>query len=387
MKAICILFVGLLGLSQPITAGGETHSALSEKIEQTITGHVNDLLSSPEVTGITYAASKDGKIIFSSGFGLTDINTNELVTSATKMRTGSVSKVYTAALIGKLLAAGKLDLDQVIQTYIPNFPEKNWPFTVRQLSAHMAGIRNYKGNEFSSTKHYSTVSEGLAMFQNDPLEFEPGTKVSYTSHGWNVIARALEGAGEKPFLEQMQQQIFTPLAMHNTGPEDVTKTIDNLASFHEVKEGVTQIAPFVDNSYKWAGGGFIGTASDMAAFGNAHLNAGFHDSKTLTLLSTEQTIKDGTPAEFAIGWMTASNMRTRLGMYKQLHHADSFSDGLIWHAGGSMGAVALLLVEPETQTTVAMMANNSSSFPALAMLGLETLKLAKDHVASTAHKK
>ena len=122
MRAIYILFVGLLGLSQPLTADGETHSSLAEKIEHTITSHMNDLLSSPEVTGITYAASKDGKIIFASGFGLADINTKELVTTDTKMRTMIVTKFYTASLIGKLLSGGQLDVNQTIQTNIPTSP-------------------------------------------------------------------------------------------------------------------------------------------------------------------------------------------------------------------------------------------------------------------------
>ncbi|MEX0297433.1 MAG: serine hydrolase domain-containing protein, partial [Kordiimonas sp.] len=337
-----------------------------------------EALKRPQVTGVTIAAAKNDQIIFASGFGLANIETKEPVTVNTKMRTGSVSKVYTTALIGKLLEAKQLDIDLPVQTYVPSFPEKQWPITVRQMSAHMGGIRHYRGNEFSSTKHYPTVLTGLEIFQNDPLNFKPGTKSEYSSYAWNLISAALETAGQKPFLKQMQTDIFQELGMTNTVAEDVTKKIENLAAFHETRGTTTVIAPFVDNSYKWAGGGFIGTASDMARFGLAHTKPGFLSADTLIALRTEQQTSMGVDTGFGIGWMTAGSMKRRLLRNNRSELAKSFSDQLMWHSGGSMGAVALLLVDPVEQSAVALMANNSGSFSTILELGLNTLGLLQD---------
>ena len=76
----------------------------------------------------------------------------------------------------------------------PDFPEKKYPITVRQVAGHTAGIRHYKGNEFLSDKYYATVREGLTIFENDPLLFEPDTDYSYSSYGWNLVSAIVEGA-------------------------------------------------------------------------------------------------------------------------------------------------------------------------------------------------
>lgn len=334
-------------------------------------------LERPVVTGLTIAAGKNGAIIFAKGFGLSNSETGAPVTTDTKMRAGSVSKVFTTALIGKLLEAGSLNLDATVQTYVPSFPEKRWSITIRQMAAHMSGIRHYEGNEFASTTHYPTVDGGLKIFSNDRLRFEPGTRSQYSSYAWNLISAALENTGQKPFLDLMQTQIFEALDMHNTVAEDVTKDISNLASFHETRGSSVNIAPFVDNSYKWAGGGFVGTATDMAKFGLAHTNSDFLSEETLTLFGNEQTTTTGENTGFGIGWMTAGAMQRRLIRDNQTQYLSNFSDQLIWHSGGSMGAVALLLVDPSENSVVALMGNNSGSFPTLLELGLEALALLK----------
>lgn len=332
------------------------------------------LIETPTVTGITIAVGKDDQILFAEGFGLANVETGAPVTPKTKMRSGSVSKVMTTALIAHLYQEGRLDLDAPIQQYAPYFPQKRWPLTIRNMSAHMGGVRHYKGDEFLSTRHYDTVRSGIEMFANDPLQFEPRTKVSYSSHAWNLISAGLEGAAEVPFLQAMQEHVFTPLGMTNTVAEDVTKDLPDLAAFHVQDGDKTVIAPFVDNSYKWAGGGFIATASDLVAFGLAHTHPGFLQEETLSLLFAEQRTVAGELAGFGIGWMTAGAMQRRLAAAGINEFDDAISDQLVWHSGGSMGAAALLLVDPENDIAIALMTNHGNGFPALQRLGLIALK-------------
>ena len=75
----------------------------------------------------------------------------------------------------------KLDLDSPVQRYVPGFPEKRSPITVRQVAGHLAGIRHYDTGEFENREHYATLTEGLAIFAADSLLFEPGTQFSYSS--------------------------------------------------------------------------------------------------------------------------------------------------------------------------------------------------------------
>lgn len=365
--ALVMLVLPCLVATQLQAQGDDLDKRLRPAIEQE--------LAKPSVPGITIAIGKGDDLIFVEGFGKANLETGAPVTPDTRMRVGSVSKVLTTALLAKLWENGALDLDAPVQRYVPFFPEKRWPVTIRQMAAHMGGIRHYQGDEFLNTRHYHTVVEGLAMFRMSPLRFEPGTAVAYSSHAWNLISAALESAGQVNFLDAMRNEVFLPLGMPDTEAEDVTRQLENLAAFHND----SGIAPFVDNSYKWAGGGFIATARDIARFGLAHTRPGFLQAETLALIGREQHTVDGTPAGFGIGWMTAGNMRRRLerqgSRQDNLDALPAVHDHLIWHSGGSMGGVALLLVDPEEDIAIALMANGGNAFPSLQKIGLHALAI------------
>src|SRR5438046_9415128 len=89
---------------------------------------------------------------------------------------------------------GKLDLDAPIQKYVPSFPTKNFPITPRQLLAHLSGIRNYKPGEGERTAHYESLTAALSIFKDDPLDFEPETKFSYTTFGYTLLGAVNEVA-------------------------------------------------------------------------------------------------------------------------------------------------------------------------------------------------
>lgn len=370
MKAYNLAFIGAVWSLLSTSVYAENN------LDQAIIAAAESEVQKTTVAGLSVAVGKGNDLIFARGFGVANIETGDMVSPDTQMRVGSVSKVFTAALLAKLYEDGKLDLDAPVETYVPAFPSKQWPVSTRQMAAHMSGIRHYKGDEFLNTRHFATVSDGIEMFIHDPLNFEPGTRVQYSSHAWNLISAALEGAGGNDFLSMMDDRVFSDIEMHDTAAEDATKTLPNLSAFHVDENGSPAIAPFVDNSYKWAGGGFIGTASDMVRFGLSHTEPGFLKQETLDLLFTEQFLSSGKPAGFGIGWMTAGNMRARLERDSLTEYMPAIHDHLVWHSGGSMGGVALLLVDTEHDIAVGLLANHGQAFPALMHVGLEALRAA-----------
>ena len=104
-------------------------------------------------------------------------------------------------------------------------------------------------------------------------------------------------------------------------------------------------APFVDNSYKWAGGGFVSTAEDLVRFGLAHLGPGFLEAGTLEMLHTSQETRDGEETGYGIGW--------RVGKDEQGRRT-------IGHGGGSVGGTTTLVVYPEHGLAIAMITNLSN---------------------------
>lgn len=192
------------------------------------------------------------------------------------------------------------------------------------------------------------MNKGLSIFQNDPLLFEPGTSYAYSSYGWNLISAVIEGASKEEFLSYMQRSIFEPLGLRSITADHVDQIILHRTAFYmRGDDGVLLHASHSDNSYKWAGGGFLANAEDLARFGSAHLQAGFLRPITLDLLFTSQRLTSGKEIGVGIGWRTGTDQHGR----RILHH------------GGSLdGGRAMLMMFPESKTVVAMLSNMRADF-------------------------
>jgi CubicO group peptidase (beta-lactamase class C family) len=306
--------------------------------------------------GAQITVLRDGEVVWSEGFGWADLEQRVPVTPLTRFRVGSVSKSLTAAALGLLVEEGKLDLDAPVQRYVPGFPRKRWPVTTRQAAGHLAGIRHYLPGEFESRRHYATVAEGLAIFQADTLLFEPGTRYAYSSYGYNLVSAVLEGASRRPFLALMHERVFAPLGMRHTVAEHVDSLIPFRARFYtrdttggragSAAGGIVN-APWVDNSYKWAGGGFLSTTEDLARFAQGLLAGRLLKAETLRLLWTSQRTRDGKETGYGIGWSVTT---------------DSAGRRRVGHTGGSMGGTANLIVYPEQRLVVALLVNSDHTF-------------------------
>ena len=308
---------------------------------------VSEFVENNSIPGLSVTVSKGGEILWSEGFGYADLEQQVKVDPAkTKFRIGSVSKTLTATAIALLMEEDKLDLDVPIQQYVPEFPQKKWDFTLRQLGGHLAGIRHYRNNEFLLNKKYATVDEGLEIFKNDTLLFQPGTQYTYSSYGWNLISAAVEKASADNFLNFMQRNVFMPVNMDATLPDYQDSLIIHRTRFYVTDgNGTVLNAPAVDNSYKWAGGGFLSTTEDLTRFGNAILKASVVSSETMQVLFKPQQTADGRSTEYGIGWRR----------YQR-------DNGDVWygHSGGSVGGTTIFVLSPEKQMVVAIVANLSS---------------------------
>jgi serine beta-lactamase-like protein LACTB, mitochondrial len=337
------IFTG--GIAFP--SGAQTPAAVSKpadysKAEEQARAVGKELLARG-IPGLSVAVAVDGKIVYSEGFGYADLEERVPVWPATKFRIGSVSKPLTSAALVLLVEQGKLDLDAPVQKYVPTFPGKGSPITSRMLAGHLGGIRHYKDDEFLISKHYDKVLEGLKIFQDDPLVAPPGTQFNYSSYGYNLLSAVVEGASGQDFLSFMRQRVFTPLGLRDTVADQPADIIPQRARFYtRYKDKPVRNAPFVDNSYKWAGGGFLSSAEDLVRFGSALLQPGFLKPESLRLLFTSQKTSDGKETGYGMGW-AIHNSKSGQRVYE--------------HAGGSAGGSSQLILYPDAHVVVAMICN------------------------------
>jgi CubicO group peptidase (beta-lactamase class C family) len=299
--------------------------------------------------GASITVMKDGEVVWSEGFGWADMEQRVAVTPLTRFRIGSVSKSITAIGLGVLVQEGKLDLDAPIQRYVPSFPEKRQPITARELAGHVAGIRHYRGNEMLIQRHYATVTEALDIFKGDTLLFAPGTRFSYSSYGFNLLSAVMESAAGEPFVQFMTRRVFEPLGLQHTVAEYADSLVPFRARFYTHADRGNGIvnAPYVDNSYKWAGGGFLSTTEDLARVGQLLLDGALLKPETRRMLWTSQRTADGKATGYGMGWFV---------------DRDSAGRQRVYHSGGSVGGTAYLLIYPEQKLVLALLVNSDYTF-------------------------
>lgn len=299
------------------------------------------------IPGLAIAVALNGRIVYAEGFGYGDLEERVPAWPTTKFRIGSISKSLTAVALVQLVEQGKIDLDAPVQKYVPSFPDKGAKITPRLLAGHLAGIRHYKDDEFLIARHYDSVVEALKIFENDPLVAPPGTAFHYSSYGYDLLSAVIQSASGENFVAYMQRHVFTPLGLVDTTADQNRSIIEQRSRFYErEKDGTTDNAPYVDNSYKWAGGGFLSTSEDLVRFGSALLHPGFLPEKSLRLLFTSQKTISGQETGYGMGWFI---------------HTSKSGQRIYEHAGGSVGGTSQLIIYPDFGVVVALTTNLSQN--------------------------
>jgi CubicO group peptidase (beta-lactamase class C family) len=249
--------------------------------------------------------------------------------------------------LGQLYEDGKLDLDAPIQAYLPKSPEKEATITTRMLAGHLGGIRHYKNyDEFLSPAPYAAVSDALEIFKNDPVKVRPGTEYSYSTYGYSLISAVIESATNQDFLSYMTENVFGPIGMTHTVADHVVPIISNRSRFYRLQDGQLVNTPWVDNSNKWAGGGFLSTSEDLVRFGSAHLSDQFLHPETIKMMWTSQHTASGEETGYGIGWKIRIDDQGRI---------------VVGHTGGSIGGTTNLRIYPKKELIIAVISNTSDA--------------------------
>ncbi len=341
---------------------GERYADAIEKVR----GQIQAMMAERQIPGLSATIAEDGRIVCSEGFGYADRENKLRACPQTRFRIGSVAKLFAVAAMAQLYEQGRLDLDAPIQQYALGFPDKGYRITARHLASHRAGIRGYRDDyEAMNAKPYANISESLEKFRDDPLMFRPDSDFAYSNYGYVLLSAAIEGASGEDFLSYLRRNVFEPLRMHDTVEIRASHAAPNQSRFYDnvtpfSPDGQIRESPSIDFSSKWASGGFLSTAEDLARFGSAHIapvNQTFLKADTLELLFTPRT-KRGWIVGYGhgLGWMTARDLHLR-----QAH----------FHFGASSGGTSVLAIYPARKLSIALAANlGHAKFPFERLMGI-----------------
>jgi CubicO group peptidase (beta-lactamase class C family) len=316
---------------------------------------IPELMAEQGVPGLAVALVDADELLWVEGFGHVDGPDSAPVTADTIFSVQSMSKLFTATAVMEAVAAGKLDLDAPITTYLPDFtvhsafeehPERK--ITVRMLLSHTAGFtfeapvgNNNELDPGDFDAHVRSISDTW-------LRFPVGTGYAYSNLGIDLAGYILEQVEGKPFPDIMRDSLLEPLGMDRS-------TFDRTAIRSAVDRAVGHVSPFpAPPLYEpmTAAGGLYSSAADLARFLRFQLNNGSLDGRVVLdpqLMEEMRTVpapRADAPAGYALGVV-----RHRWNRWDQ-------APDLFDHGGGGFGFLSELWWAPQVGIGIAILTNS-----------------------------
>ena len=319
-------------------------SALSEteKIDKLL-----EIYNYDSVPGLAVGVFKNGKIIYSKGFGSANLDYKIPNTADSKFYIGSMAKQFAGAALLKLSHEGKLDFSKEIQEYLPDFPKYKYPITVAQIIHHTSGIRGTSSLQLISGiadgyEEFFSAEQQYQMLKNQKeLNFIPGTEYRYSSGGYIILAMLIERVSGKSFRKYIDENIFKPLNMENSFVIDNHREIvkNRVISYFKNGEKFERRSMVFDGK---GDGSILTTINDLVKWNNA-----FYDDSLLGIPNFAEKM-------YTSGKLN-NGMEVNYGMALSTYNYNGFE--MISHNGGMLGFRADLIRFPEQHLSIAVLAN------------------------------
>ena len=298
-----------------------------------------------DAPGVAVIVVDDGKVVYAGGQGLADIEARRKITSETVFRLGSITKQFTAAVILQLAEEGKLSLSDPLSKFLPDYPRPGAAATIAQLLNHTSGIKSYTGipgwMAEGNAARPVTTEQLIAVFKDQPADFEVGTKHLYNNSGYVLLGAVIEKVTGKPWHVAVDERIAKPLGLETIRYGVEESAMPQMAQGYTDKDGSWVPAQKIHMSVPHGAGALIGSVEDLAAWAQA-----LHKGKVVKASSYAQMIAptklpDGETVQYGYG----------LGM-DELRGRDT-----IGHGGGIFGFDTASMYVPGDDVFVAVFAN------------------------------
>jgi CubicO group peptidase (beta-lactamase class C family) len=291
----------------------------------------------------TVLVARDGNVVLSRAYGSANLEWDIPNTPATKFRLGSITKQFTAASILLLEERGKLKIDDLVKTYLPDAPAAWDRITIYNLLTHTSGIPNFTAlPEYRTLKVTATpVDKTIATLRDKPLDFAPGERMAYSNSGYLVLGAVIEKITGGTYGAFVAENIFKPLGMADSGYDSNTQVIARRATGYMRGPAGTVNAGYIDMSIPHAAGALYSTTLDLLKW-----EQGLFGGKVVSAASLQ---KMTTPFknDYAFGLIAKDDKGRRV----------------ISHNGGIDGFNTAMAYYPGTKTVVIALANLNGPTP------------------------
>lgn len=289
----------------------------------------------------TVLVARNGKTLFSNGYGFANAEHGVANGVDTKFRLGSITKQFTAVAVLQLEEQGKLSVTDAMCKYVEKCPETWKPITIHHLLTHTSGLFNFTNDpEYRRTAMLASPPvHSLEKIRDKPLRFDPGTRFEYSNSGYVALAIVVEKASGENYEAYMRNHVFQPAGMNDSGHDDHTPILKNRATGYEGQGATLRHAPYHDMTIPIGAGDLYSTAQDLLLWDQALNN------DTLLKAPARAKLFQAEKSNYAYGWLVPRIFNRQAHM----------------HGGGIYGFSTNILRFPEEGLVSIALSNNSSA--------------------------
>ncbi|WP_188654869.1 serine hydrolase domain-containing protein [Yeosuana aromativorans] len=274
----------------------------SQSLETQIDSILTTVFKEADEPGAVFLVTKDGKPIYRKAFGQANIELDVEMKPENVFQIGSMTKQFTAIAIMMLQEQGKLNVNDAISKYIPDYPNGN-NITIHHLLTHTSGIKDYTKMKsiMGIAKKDMSPEELVDFFKNEPVDFKPGEKFDYCNSGYVVLGYIIELVTGKTYEDFIEKSIFEKLGMNNSRYASDKEIVKNRAyGYHNRGEFTNKMQ--VSLSIPYASGSLMSTVDDMLKWQEAINTNSLITEVSKKKVFTNYTLNKGEHINYGYGW-------------------------------------------------------------------------------------
>lgn len=301
----------------------------------------------PQEPGIALLVARKGQVIYQKAFGSANLELDVPLHPGMVFRVGSITKQFTAIGILQLVEQGKINLQDSLHKFLPDFPSKGHTITIEHLLTHTSGLKEYMVIDHPDPyikRHDLSIQIIIDHFKNAPLDFEPGTRYAYSNSGYVLLGRIIEKVSGKPYHEYLKENVLDRAGLQHTSFANERKIVPGRVA------GYTRDAGFYENTYYEttslgiAVGDLLSTMPDLLEWNKALWQYKLIQKPLLEKAFSPYRLKNGNTTTYGYGWLLDSLYGRRC----------------IYHAGQVSGFVSFEWYFPDDDVFVALSSNVKS---------------------------
>lgn len=319
--------------------------------------------------GLAIGIKKGDELLLARGYGMADVENSVPVDASTVFRIGSVTKQFTAAAVMQLVESGDLSLDDLLTDHLPDYPTQGHDVTIRHLLTHTSGIKSYTSLDAWRPQMPLDLSdeELVALFQDEPFDFEPGERYLYNNSAYYLLGMIIEEVSGLTYRDYVRERLFESLGLSDTWYCDERPIIPGRAEGYSAAGDELRNDDPISMSQPGAAGALCSTVPDLLSWATALRSGDVVSAASFQEMTTPASLNDGSETGYGFG----------LGVGEYEGHAR------VSHGGGINGFNSMLAHYPESDLDVVVLVNTGGPWAnrvaeALARwaLGLEVVSVA-----------